>query len=100
MKLTELKKKIDEALKLHSNYNVKIVTGDVFESNIDSGRFNFNIHVDVSSLRCDEYHIEDDEDMEYCSVCDVYYPDRIECPSCELKEIKRRRENVLQNKEN
>lgn len=92
MKLTELKKKIDEALKIHDDYDVKIITEDDFDRcidepddcGVDPGRFIFYIHVDVSIIReeCDKYHIDDDDSMELCSVCDIYHSDKIECPKC------------------
>ena len=87
MKLTELKDKIDEALKLHNDYDVKVNHEEIDECGIDPGRFNFNIY--APELECDGYHIEGDEDMEHCSICTVYYPVDKECPSCELKRIKK-----------
>lgn len=97
MKLTELKNKIDEALRQHDDYDVRITTDDNFDEakvvdgEIDSGRFYFNIHIDVSSVLCIGYHIEDDMGMEYCSICNCYYSADKECPGCELKKL---RENL------
>jgi len=94
MKLTKLKNKIDEALKLHDDYDVKIITDDeileIEDCGIDSGRFNFNIEVDVPVVyeECNEYHIEDDIGIEYCSICVVYHSAEKECPGCELNKIK------------
>ena len=92
MKLTELRNQIDEALKLHDDYDVKIVLEDVTDIEdigIDPGRFNFNIYVEDKSFSCYDYHIEEDEDMEHCGICSVYYSTDKECPSCELKELKK-----------
>lgn len=58
MKLTELKDKIDAALKLHDDYDVKIIAEDFMEYHtfdpdnigIDEGRFNFNIYVDIKEI--------------------------------------------------
>ena len=58
MKLTELKEKIDEALKLHDDYDVRIVTRafaqdhmlDLDEASIDLGRFNFDLYINVVDL--------------------------------------------------
>jgi len=89
MKLIELKNKIDEALKLHDDYDVKVNHEEIDECGIDSGRFNFNIFVDDQIFDCDSYHIEYDDSVENCSICNVYYPADTECPSCELKRIKK-----------
>ncbi len=63
MKLTELKEKIDAALKLHDDYDVKILvedymdyhTLDADEVNIDPGKFNFNISINITRLIDDYY---------------------------------------------
>lgn len=86
MKLTELRDKIKEALKLHEDYDVFIKIDDeeikphIDDCNISSSRYSFLIRI---KNECDIYHIED---MKYCNVCDIYYPNHIECPSCRLKE--------------
>ena len=85
MKLTELKEKIDEALKLHDDYDIKINYEEIDECGIDSGRFNFNIYVNDQIFGCDEYHIEEDEDMEYCNICSIYHSRDIKCSGCALK---------------
>ena len=94
MKLTELKRCIDEALKLHDDYDVRILTDDwndsiIVDGRIDSGRFNFNIHVDVTSVLCEDYHIEEDDSMGNCSICNCYYSVDKKCPRCELKKLKK-----------
>ena len=93
MKLTELKEKINEALKLNDDYDVRILTDDwndsiIVDGRIDSGRFYFNIHVDVTSVLCEGYHIENDLGMKCCSICNVYYSVDEECPSCKLRNFK------------
>lgn len=104
MKLTELKEKIDEALRLHDDYDVRILTGDdfdetkVIDGEIDSGRFYFNIYVDLSSVLCIGYHIEDDMGMEHCSICNVYYSSDEECPGCTLKKLREDFKAVLSRK--
>jgi len=86
MKLTELKNKIDVALKLHDDYDVKIITTDevleIEDCGIDGGKFNFCIEVDIPAIyiECEGYHIEDDIGMEHCSICDVHYSVDEECP--------------------
>ncbi len=58
MKLTELKEKIDEALKLHDDYDVRIVAEafaqdhmlDLDGANIDRDRFNFDLYINVVDL--------------------------------------------------
>jgi len=80
MKLTELKRCIDEALKLHDDYDVKVNCKEINGCGVDSGRFNFNIHIDISLALCNEYHIKDDDSMEYCSICNCYYSADEECP--------------------
>ncbi len=58
MKLTELKKKIDAALKLHDDYDVRIIAKsfadshilDLDEAGIDRGRFNFDLYINVVDL--------------------------------------------------
>lgn len=58
MKLTELRDKINEALRLHDNYGVKIIAENFIEDHIleiDTvgiavGRFNFHIRTDITSL--------------------------------------------------
>jgi len=85
MKLTELKNKIDEALKLHDDYDVKILTGKVPDCSISSDRSDFNIHIDVPEG--EEYHIVEEEDMEYCRTCELYHLSGKECPGCKLKKF-------------
>ena len=86
MKLTELKNSIDEALKQHSDYDVVIDGLDIEGCGVDLGRFNFNIGID--GFKCDEYHIEEDDSMVYCSICEIYYPSGKDCPGCKIKKIK------------
>ena len=92
MKLTELKNKIDEALRLHDDYDVVITTDDnildIEECGVDSGRFNFNVELDASVV-CEEYHIEEDDYMEHCSNCGVYHSRDGKCPSCNLRKLKK-----------
>lgn len=92
MKLTELKDKIDEALKMNDDYEVVMKTSNdeiiphIDDCNIGPGRRSFMI--DLEDFGCEEYHIDNDEDMEYCSTCDIYYPESIKCPGCELNRLK------------
>jgi len=92
MKLTEIKNSINEALRLQDDYDVRIITEDgsvdKMECGVDSGRFNFNIYTDLPS--CEEYHIENDDDMRYCSKCKIHIPSGESCPGCELKEVRKR----------
>ncbi len=88
MKLTELKSSIDAALRLHDDYDVKVNCKELDECRIDPGRFNFNIH--SSEFECESYHVEEDTGMEHCNICNVYYSAAEECPSCELKVIKKK----------
>jgi Zn finger protein HypA/HybF involved in hydrogenase expression len=90
MKLTELKNKIDEALRLQDDYDVKVNYKEIDECNIDDGRFNFNIFADDQIFDCDRYHIVDDDEMEYCESCEMYYPSGKDCPGCKLKELRKR----------
>jgi len=89
MLLTELKEKIDDALKLHQDYEVKVNETEIDECGIDSSRFNFNIFVDDQIFNCDEYHIEEDDSIILCDKCNIYYPNDNECPGCELNQIKK-----------
>ena len=86
MKLTELKNRIDEALQLHSDYDVVIDGLEIEGCEIGPGRFNFNIEVNEEG--CQEYHIEEDDNVVYCSTCDIYYPSGKDCPGCKFKKIK------------
>ncbi len=101
MELSELKIEIDKALKLHDDYEVEILVNgnktSVEDCGIDGGRFIFLIEAkEVETTDCDEYHITYDDDMEYCGICNVYHPDKEECPRCELTNLRKKIEE-LQN---
>lgn len=84
MKLTELKNSIDEALRYQSDYDVVINGLDIEGCGISPDRFNFNIEMN-KYLMCEEYHIEEDDEMSYCNSCDLYHTSGKDCPGCELK---------------
>ena len=101
MKLTELKDSINEALKLHDDYDIRILTDEVHveieavRSGIDSGRFCFNIYVNTVVWPCERYHVEDDDMMECCSHHDLYHLDTEKCPACQLMYIKQKLKKLV-----
>jgi len=103
MKLTELKNEMIKAFRQHGDYDIKIITDDrVFEiedCGIDSGRFNFYIEVDIPVVyeECEGYHIEDDDLMNHCSICSIYYQTD-ECPGCILKKLRKDFRTLLSGK--
>ncbi len=102
MLLSELKQEIDAALKMQDDYVVKIRVNEVELSIEDAGvnadRFNFLIVADEdeaeNKLQCLDYHIDDDEEMEFCDTCNVYYVIGDECPKCKLTKLQSELEDM------
>ncbi len=93
MWLTELKNEIDKALTRCDDFEVKLIVNEqqigVDSCGIDPGRFVFNIMADNKIYNCDEYHIEEDDSLELCSICGVYHSNEDVCPKCELISFKK-----------